>query len=331
MELVDGVRSSDAGLEAHSPRFRDIFRQLASGLHALHQAGLVHADLKPSNFSITQAEGRVVLLDFGLARPIGSHTAWSTSGTPAYMAPEQALGHSLTAAADWYAFGVVLYEALSGSLPHPRPSVDRLAGAPVDLAQLCLELLQLSPEARPSGEVLLARLGDERARSVPPSQPPEAREVFVGRELELARLGAAFDATLQGKPSWSIVEGRSGIGKTSLCRRFAAQARARGASVVEGHCRERESMGYKAVDGLIDGIIGVLSTMADDEVEALLPASISDLTILFPALRAVRVISARSQATPAPLNHAVMRMRAVLAFKQLLAALRARAAGALDR
>jgi hypothetical protein len=326
MELVDGVVLNDArGVEVHSPRFRDIFRQLASALHALHQAGLVHADLKPSNFSITKAEGRVVLLDFGLSRPIGSVTAWSASGTPAYMAPEQALGRSLTAAADWYAFGVVLYEALSGALPHPRPSTARLTDAPADLAALCVELLRLAPEARPSGEVVLARLGAKPARSAPPSLPPQAPEVFVGRGLELARLGAAFDTTLEGKPSWLIVEGRSGIGKTALCSHFAALARARGASVVEGHCRERESMGYKAVDGLIDGIVSVLSAIADDEVEALLPSSISDLTILFPALRAVRVIAARSRTAPSPLNHAVMRMRAVRAFKQLLAALRARA------
>jgi serine/threonine protein kinase len=91
------------------------FQQLASGIHALHRAGMLHRDLKPSNVLV--ASERVVVLDFGLIREMGGSAVTVTndnlvSGTPAYMAPEQVRGSELGEATDWYAFGVMLYEAL---------------------------------------------------------------------------------------------------------------------------------------------------------------------------------------------------------------------------
>jgi serine/threonine protein kinase len=96
------------------------FHQLASGVHALHRAGVLHRDLKPSNVLV--AKQRVVVLDFGIALELGEGAATITidgvvSGTPAYMAPEQLRGRDWGEPNDWYAFGVMLYEALSGELP----------------------------------------------------------------------------------------------------------------------------------------------------------------------------------------------------------------------
>ena len=99
-------------------RLRETLRQLASGLCALHAAGKLHRDLKPSNILVS-AQGRAVLLDFGLVLDATEQEeAGYLVGTPAYMSPEQLRGDSISPASDWYSVGVLLYEALTGRLPH---------------------------------------------------------------------------------------------------------------------------------------------------------------------------------------------------------------------
>ena len=93
-------------------------QQLCAGVHAMHEAGCIHRDLKPTNVLVTE-EGRVVILDFGLAKTSGSNSVsgGGLSGTPAYMAPEQALEKPCLPAADWYAVGTMIYEVLTGRCP----------------------------------------------------------------------------------------------------------------------------------------------------------------------------------------------------------------------
>src|SRR4029077_5738834 len=91
---------------------------LAALTHA-HGLGVVHRDLKPANLMLTDA-GAVKIMDFGIARVSGSEHLTSAGfmmGTPAYMAPEQVLGHEVDARTDLYALGVVLYRLTTGKLP----------------------------------------------------------------------------------------------------------------------------------------------------------------------------------------------------------------------
>ena len=99
--------------------------QIAEAVAAAHESGVIHRDLKPGNIMITP-DGKVKVLDFGLARAVASEVAATETaitqpgrviGTPAYMSPEQARGKPLDRRTDIWSFGCVVYEMLTGSLP----------------------------------------------------------------------------------------------------------------------------------------------------------------------------------------------------------------------
>src|SRR5262249_10289110 len=150
------------------------------GLDALHAVGKIHRDVKPSNALVT-SDGRVVVLDLGLVLDQDADadsTGGYALGTIAYMAPEQALGQRVGPEADWYAVGVLLYQALTGQLPFsgstvevaahkqrgqpPRPRA-LVAATPPALDELCLALLRPDPAARPAPQDILRVLGDAEA------------------------------------------------------------------------------------------------------------------------------------------------------------------------
>jgi alkyl hydroperoxide reductase subunit AhpC/predicted Ser/Thr protein kinase len=128
LEYVPGQSLRDLIRETGSlPRHEvvRIAREMAGGMSAAHAAGVIHGDLKPDNVLIRE-DGAVKITDFGLARREG-HSAgteetivWdpeampTLSGTPAYMSPEQAAGHSATMASDVFAWGLIVYEMLTG-------------------------------------------------------------------------------------------------------------------------------------------------------------------------------------------------------------------------
>jgi eukaryotic-like serine/threonine-protein kinase len=188
MELVDGL--SLAELLTRGPldvaRAMDVIGQAAAGLHAAHQAGLVHRDIKPGNLLISRT-GPVKITDFGIAQPQVPAVSGPVTmtgmvlGTAGYMAPERIEGNLATVASDLYALGVVAYECLAGLVPRgglaPRTSdVTRTgdvtagqpaiaprsqplpplpAGIPADVAALVSRLTARDPARRPAtaGEV----------------------------------------------------------------------------------------------------------------------------------------------------------------------------------
>jgi serine/threonine protein kinase len=152
----------------------DIFVQIAAALHAVHTAGLCHRDLKPANVMMRE-DGRIVLIDFGLAKRIDSGTQLTTAGevrgSPYYISPEQAEGEVVDQRGDLYALGVIFYEMLTGQRPYRGTTVVGIIQAhrnepipqlPENLAQfqrLIDGLLAKSPAERfPSAQTSLAEL-----------------------------------------------------------------------------------------------------------------------------------------------------------------------------
>ncbi len=320
-------------------RVRDAFAQLVRALDALHSMGKVHRDVKPSNVLVTR-EGRVVLLDFGIAGDARKQAR--AAGTVAYMAPEQADAHAPTPAADFYALGAVLYEALTGTLPFEGSSFEVLEAkrraaptapssiapeAPDDLSDLALRLLANDPAARPTArEIISVLVGDQAARKSPSSiAPPSDGSTFVGRRRELAELVRAWARVEQGHAVTVYVHGESGVGKSALVRELARQVTSRAAGdrpplVLWGRCFERESVPFKAVDGVIDALHDVFGSMPDSELRSVLPADAGLLARVFPILDA-DVKRARRETEDLPADQTEQRARVFTAFRELVSAL----------
>jgi len=320
-------------------RLRPALRQLAHAVFSLHRAGIIHRDLKPSNVLVA-SDGRVVVLDFGLAAELAPARELVTienaqAGTVAYMSPEQAAGVTVTRASDWYAVGVILYEALTGRRPHtgtvlqvlrdkqlknparPDPNSSDL---PKDLVELCLALLDIDPVRRPTGEQVLSALGESAGSVVVENSGAIKQEgALVGRESHLAALEESFNHAQEGQAVSLYVHGVSGVGKSTLMEYFLGRLeRKNRALVLAGRCYERETVPYKALDGVVDSLSRYLLSLPQTKVEALLPRDVLPLSRLFPVMlrvEAVRGAPQREKEIPDPL---VLRRRAFSALRELL-------------
>jgi serine/threonine protein kinase len=237
-------------------RLRASLGQLALAIDAVHASGRVHQDIKPSNAQV-RPDGRVVLMDFGLVdRADAVQAGGRRAGTPRYMAPEQVRGERLGPEADWYAFGVLLFQALTG-IPPFRGTIDEIvtakcrvdaprahslvAGVPADLDLLCHDLLRREPWQRPSGGEILRRLGVADRRVIEGRVDADEAAPFVGRVHELARSSGPSPrarpappwrswckaSPASASPSWSGASSTTSSAVTSGARSCAAAATSR--------------------------------------------------------------------------------------------------------
>ncbi|MEA2165578.1 MAG: eukaryotic-like serine/threonine-protein kinase [Thermoanaerobaculia bacterium] len=316
---------------------RSVLRQLTDGVAAVHKAGKLHRDLKPSNVLVTP-QGRAVVLDFGVVADLTPDRRQTLAGTPQYMAPEQISDHPATAATDWYALGVMLYEALTGRLPYsgdnfyalamqkqstdPPPPASVVSGVPDDLNSLCVDLLHRDPAQRPSAAEILRRLGGPSLRVTAPSTPGTEEIPFVGRAAQLRVLheSAAFSRGGQ-RPVAVLVHGRSGLGKTALVRHFldSLRARDRSAVVLNGRCYEHESVPFKALDSLIDDLMQHLRKLNSLEVKAVLPTDTAAMARLFPVLEEIEAVKKARLKAPPIRDSQEVRSRAFAALREMAA------------
>jgi hypothetical protein len=335
VNFVEFVRAGDRA-QLSIDRLTGALPQLIDGLTALHRRGMLHRDVKPSNVLVT-AEGRAVLLDFGLIAESGSTRVRDLDGgTPAYMSPEEAAGSAPTEAGYWYGVGATLYEALTGRLPFegsvasvlrakqiadpPAPN-DVDANVPAALSALCMGLLDRDPSRR---------LSTAGALHVPVRDPvragsTRATATFVGRGDQLAVLHAAQSNVARGAAHTISLHGPSGIGKSALARQFLAEAAADDAVILVGRCYENESVPYKGLDGVVDELSRHLASLTSATITEILPDSIAALARVFPVLRRVGAIErAAAGAGVGDAEPFRIRRRAVGALRELLGRMAAR-------
>ncbi len=206
MEFLRGEDLRHAIKNGHTGDLRGklkIALQVARALFYIHSQKIVHRDIKPENVHISQA-GVVKLMDFGIAKTEGlSMTrAGYVLGTPYYMAPEQVMGHNVTEQVDVYAFGVLLFELLTGAKPIEGDTVERIfysilneplnleplrqAGAPQAICDLVARCTAKAPNDRPLGFAPVVAeiervLADIEAPTTVLPVPPAPPEVPVSK------------------------------------------------------------------------------------------------------------------------------------------------------
>lgn len=278
------------------------------------------------------------------------------AGTPPYAAPEQMFGER-TEASDWYAFGTMLFEALAGERPfqdpdpmqllrmkqeHDPPTLAGRADLPGDLSALADGLLRREPGLRLTG----AAVGDVLKLEEETRQPGSTREsygssgssgsvdageldlrefedeeiVLIGRETQLAQMEEIRREFLETRhPQVVWITGLSGEGKSSLVETFLRPLRKGNEMLVlSGRCYDRESVPFKAVDCLIDSLVGYLRSHSDSEIVRILPDDIAMLAHLFPLLNRVHAIDSRRNRQVQSIDSKQIRYRAFEALRELL-------------
>ena len=305
MELVHGVSLTEYARGASSDGLRRVLGRVSDAVGELHARGLVHRDLKPANILVT-GDGDVRVLDFGITA-----FAAGSAGTLAYTAPELFEGRPPSPASDWYSFGAVLHELLAGRVPATgrdvaeillRKKLRRFApvrelapAADGELGELAWGLLEPDPVKRLGRRAIAAAL----ARGLPPGVDDEpadsARVGLFGRDAELAGLGAALASAIAGRPTVVVVEGESGMGKSSLVRAFLAGEPAAGCCVLQSAARPQESVPLRAIDAMVDNLAAAIARLPDAERAGFAGGVPRALVRAFPVLGALSPAGAEGE------------------------------------
>ena len=262
-----------------------LMRTIAEAVDYAHRLGVLHLDLKPGNILIDE-HGEPLVADFGLARRLDEVLAEQSSevsGTPSYMAPEQAQAHSqkIGMATDIYGLGAIFYELLTGVPPFlaatPQETLQRVvsdavqspcerrAGIPADLEAICLKCLAKDPDARyPQSRQLAEDLGrflEGRAVSVRPLNAFQRMRRWARREPRLALAVAASVLALIAGLAATSQQWRRAEGNAESSRNLLWQSRREAALRME-----QDGKGYEALPQLLANITEQQRAGKDDAV-----------------------------------------------------------------
>lgn len=245
MQLVQG-ESLEARLarEGRLP-VKDVLRigmQAAAGLAAAHAQNLVHRDIKPGNILLEAPHGRVKLTDFGLARMTEDVKLTQTgfvTGTPMYMAPEQALGEQADERADLFSLGAVLYEMATGRAPFSAPTV--LGVLKKITEETPPSLVQACPEMPESAAVLI----DQMLAKKPAHRPVSATAI-----------AEAFAVILTGFGPLSPLQ-IPAVAEDAACEAVQAALSKSG----QTPCHRKRTVA-RIIYGLVGATVGILLTLA---------------------------------------------------------------------
>ena len=201
----------------------------------MHDAGLIHLDLKPGNIMVSK-ENKVTLLDFGQACSLGDiQRQRSTAGTFAYMSPEQRIGHPTDQKTDCYALGICIYESITGSCPKdihssgkPNSLISLFPDIPLALSHLVDRLLELDPADRPTAfqaQEILVKLAHQLPtdQTVPWPEPPR----FISEPDSISKLLSQSH----------IVYGPFGSGTRRMIKEARRKWYLQGYRSVSGYCK----------------------------------------------------------------------------------------------
>ncbi len=276
MELVLGEELTSDISRQDLNRFYQVVWQICDILDYLHSQGLVHADLKPSNFKLTRNIFTVKLLDFGLARRASSQISSSTSGTLEYMAPEVFLGREIDSRADLYSLGIILFELLTSRVPFssedplilrsdhlekPAPPPSAFGTElPRELDSLVLKLLEKKPQDRFQN---VSELKEELSKIIPSAtwgaeSTSYLNRVYGGKVLvpaqEYNTLKEKLDQSLLHGGKFFLIEGEIGIGKSTLLRHLRRETQEQGILFVQIDCIGEETHPFQPVRELFSRI-----------------------------------------------------------------------------
>jgi eukaryotic-like serine/threonine-protein kinase len=268
-QILAGHREHGDTIPVH--RTLTILSRIAQGIDAVHAAGIIHRDVKPTNIVIEEHTGRPVLLDFGLAAHSEELSAAQAAGTPQYMAPEQSAlsPEPITVRTDVYALGICAFEMLTGVLPfqstdraqlmrmHARKRPPPLSSIRRDLApfdKIVARALAKDPAERyPSCATfaeVLAAIGDRWISSMLPTLPPPAPEVsaeaeWVARSLPAPAPPPSVPEAPRSQDTPATPRRVLVVDDSRVFRKFTVQA----AQIAFYRCRK----GHLAVEGASSG------------------------------------------------------------------------------